>query len=312
VSTRNLFYMKKIIKYFCVVTVLLLSLSLSSNTPKEDSGIRYSSSWIGNSLGGAKGNWMQNMIIRFEVAPDGTCYTWSHWDESGKRFGVYKDGNVIGNEEKKGINSLKTTDRKGREWEIEVAYFDKKYGGFGEYEFVPVRIMCNGRTIRLPGLNMPTALSVDNDGLLMVADSWTGPRQQILFYDVEDLDNPKLMREFGDYGGISSGIPGEVKLTKFYGIRGIGMDAGRNIYVAMSEQGSIIRKLSPEGEMIWELRDDLFCDVLSVDPSSDGKTIFGIQEAYKLDYSKPAGQEAELVSYSLDRTKYPEDPRGLI
>lgn len=80
----------------------------------------------------------------------------------------------------------------------------------------------------------------------------------------------------------------------------------------MSEQGSIIRKLSPEGEMIWELRDDLFCDVLSVDPSSDGKTIFGIQEEYKLDYSKPAGQEAELVSYSLDRTKYPEDPRGLI
>lgn len=307
----NLLYMRNKIKFLLIGAAMLIYASLFGINIKDE-GIRYTSSWIGNTYGGAKGQWMQNMIIHFEVALDGTCYTWSHWDEGGKRFGVYKDGKVVGNKEKEGINSLKTTDRKGREWEIEVAYLDKKYGGFGEFEFVPIRIMCNGQSVRLPGLNMPTALSMDADGLLMVADSWTGPRQQILFYDVDDLEHPKLKREFGDYGGISSGIPGEVTPTKFYGIRGIGMDAERNIYVAISEQGSIIRKFSPNGELLWELRDDMFCDLLSVDPTSDGKTIFGIQEEYQIDYSKPAGQEAKMISYSLDRKQYPEDPRGLI
>ena len=30
------------------------------------------------------------------VQPDGTLDTWSHWDEGGKKFGAYKDGDVIG------------------------------------------------------------------------------------------------------------------------------------------------------------------------------------------------------------------------
>ena len=32
---------------------------------------------------------------------------------------------------------------------------------------------------------------------------------------------------------------------------------------------------------------------------------------YKMDYSRPVGKEATWVCYSLDRHKYPEDPRGL-
>ena len=30
-----------------------------------------------------------------------------------------------------------------------------------------------------------------------------------------------------------------------------------------------------------------------------------------MDYARPAGQEARWVGYSLDRVKYPNDPRGL-
>ena len=54
------------------------------------------------------------------------------------------------------------------------------------------------------------ALALANDGQLMMADSQTGPRQQVLFYDITDPKQPKLTRAFGDYGGIASGKPGEV------------------------------------------------------------------------------------------------------
>jgi hypothetical protein len=120
-----------------------------------------------------------------------------------------------------------------------------------------------------------------------------------------------LTRAFGEYGGIASGTPGEVTPTKFWGIRGIGMDSAGNIYVAMSEMGSCLRKFSPEGKLLWELRGDFFVDVACADPRTDALDVWGIQEHYRMDYAKPPGQESTLVGYSLDRHKYPNDPRGL-
>ncbi len=99
--------------------------------------------------------------------------------------------------------------------------------------------------------------------------------------------------------------------TKFWGIRGLGMDAAGNLYVAMSEMGSCLRKFTPEGKLVWELRGDFFVDVVSADPITDADDIWGIQEHYKMDYTQPPGKEAKLVGYSLDRHKYPNDPRGL-
>ena len=54
------------------------------------------------------------------------------------------------------------------------------------------------------------ALALANDGQLMVADSGTGPRQQMLFYDITDSAKPKLTRAFGERGGVASGIAGTV------------------------------------------------------------------------------------------------------
>jgi hypothetical protein len=132
-----------------------------------------------------------------------------------------------------------------------------------------------------------------------------------LFYDVSDSKKPKLTRAFGDYGGIGSGKPGEVTPTKFWGIRGVGMDAAGNIYVAMSEVGSCLRKFSPEGKLLWELRGDFFVDVVSADPTTDALDVWGVQEHFRMDWSKPPGSEAKLVGYSLNRHQYPNDPRGL-
>jgi hypothetical protein len=59
------------------------------------------------------------------------------------------------------------------------------------------------------------------------------------------------------------------------------------------------------------LRADFFVDVVSPDPTTDAQDVWGIQEHYKMDYAQPPGKEAKLVGYSLDRHKYPNDPRGL-
>ena len=264
-------------------------------------------SWLGNSLSGADGQWVQNFFIHANARPDGSVVTWSHWDEGGKRFGVYKDGRVIGNEDAH-ANSLETKDSRGRTWKILVTYTDPKHD---EFDFKPRGITLDGEPVAFPGLSEPTALALANDGSLMVADSGTGPRQQVLFYDVADPKAPRLARTFGDLGGIGSGTPGVVTPTKFWGIRGVGMDREGALYVAMSEMGTVLRKFTPEGKLAWEVFGHCFVDVACADPASDGDDVWGVQEHYKMDYARPAGREASWVGYSLDRHKYPNDPRGL-
>lgn len=78
-------------------------------------------SWLGNTFSGANGQWVQNFFIHMKTRPDSTCVTWSHWDEGGHRFGQYKDGKLVGNQEA-GANSLLAIDKRGRKWELLVDY----------------------------------------------------------------------------------------------------------------------------------------------------------------------------------------------
>jgi hypothetical protein len=283
-------------------------MSLASESPLPINALNYTVSWVGNSFSGASNKWVQNFFIHTQVQPDGTVNTWSHWDEGGHRFGVYRDGDVIGNQDVK-ANSLETHDKQGRLWKLNVEYVDPK---FNEWEFIPKGITCDGQSVVFPDLEQPTALAMANDGSLLVADSGTSSRQQVLFYDLSDIKHPKLTKAFGDRGGIASGKPGEVTPTKFWGIRGLGMDAEGNLYVAMSEMGSVLRKFTPEGKLAWELQGLFFCDVACADPTTDGRDVWAIQEHFKMDWSKPTGQEAKWVGYSLDRHAHPNDPRGLM
>jgi len=268
----------------------------------------YRTSWLGNSFSGASNRWVQNFFINAQVQPDGTVNTWSHWDEGGHRFGVYKDGDVVGNEDVK-ANSLEVTDKAGHRWKLVVTYVDPRHQ---EWDFLPKGIQCDGQDVTFPELFQPTALALANDGQLMVADSLTGPRQQVLFYDVADPEHPRLTRAFGERGGIGAGTPGKVTPTKFWGIRGLGMDAAGNLYVAMSEMGTVLRKFSPEGKLLWELYGLCFVDLACADPTTDGRDVWGIQEHYVMDYTKPVSREAKWTGYSLDRRRYPRDPRGLM
>lgn len=275
---------------------------------REESDLQYRLTWVGNSFGGGRLGWVQNFIIHMGVKPDGTVYTWSHWDEAGRRFGLYKDGQVIGNQDQQ-ANSLRAVDRAGRRWELVVRYVDPNHN---EWDFVPERVTCDGRAVQFPELHHPTALAVANDGTLMVADSGTGPRQQVLFYDVSDPDRPRLVRALGERGGIRAGVPGQVTPTKFWGIRGLGMDAAGNVYVGMSEMGTVIRSLDPSGKLNWEVQGLFFCDVACADPADDAATVWGVQERFAMDWSdRPAGEHARWTHYTLDRNRYPNDPRGL-
>ena len=265
-------------------------------------------SWIGNSFSGADDHWVQDFFIHMNVRPDGTAVTWSHWDEGGHKFGQYKDGEFVRDADV-GANSLRVTDKRGRKWELLVNYLDPEHT---EYDFTPQEIQCDGRKVSFPELRVPTALALANDGTLMIADSGDGPRQQVLFYDVSDPSKPKLVREFGQRGGIGSGVPGVVTPLKFWGIRGIGMDAQNNIYVAQSEMGTVLRKFTPQGKLVWQIYGLFFVDLARPDPSTDGADVWGIQEHFRMDYSQPPGEQANWVGYSLDRHKYPNDPRGLM
>lgn len=268
----------------------------------------YYVTWVGNSFSGASNRWVQNFFIHTKVQPDGTVNTWSHWDEGGKKFGAYKDGDVIGNTNVN-PNSLETRDQLGRLWKLEVNYTDPKHQ---EWEFVPKGITCDGQPVTFPELGQPMALALANDGSLMVADSGIGSRQQVLFYDVADMKQPKLVKAFGERGGIAAGTPGEITPTKLWGIRGFGMDAAGNLYVAMSEQGSVLRSFTPDGKLRWELHGEFFCDVATADPADDAATVWGIQERYAMDWSQPPGRDSKWVGYTLHRHRYPNDPRGLM
>ena len=59
--------------------------------------LNYKVSWIGNTFGKENsGKWVQNNIADLYVAPDGTCYTNSNWDEGHHEGGIYKNGDYIG------------------------------------------------------------------------------------------------------------------------------------------------------------------------------------------------------------------------
>ncbi|MGZ0147797.1 hypothetical protein ACXJJ3_12075 [Kribbella sp. WER1] len=164
-----------------------------------------------------------------------------------------------------------------------------------------------GGTINGPAATwIPTSLAVDRDGSLLVGDN--GPRRQVHTYSTPST-TPRLTRSLGTSGGIGSGTPGVVTPDKLWGIAGIGGDAAGNVYVAMSEFGSWLRKYDPNGNLVWELMGAEFVTTADFDPASDGKDIYSQQNHYRMDYTKPPGSNAAFVGHSLDSVRYPQDAR---
>jgi hypothetical protein len=75
--------------------VLLVLQGIWPGAVLAQSQLTYTTSWIGNTFGFGDGKWMQLDIQSITVAPNGTVYTNSPWDESGSEIAAYQSGNKL-------------------------------------------------------------------------------------------------------------------------------------------------------------------------------------------------------------------------
>jgi hypothetical protein len=369
---------------FCSGVAVIGTLWLLPLSSASAQDLLHETSWIGNSFGGADNKWVQNYVDEIEVSPDGTVYTASEWDESGRCSGIYKNGDVNSDllkqydgkgghkawgwgtagqsvaidgtyiylvntegellrfrrDDRKyvdqitvgkavGMTASDTTlcivrdngdiqmrsldelsavrtfnvahardavfDRKGSLWIVagtQILHYDT--GG----NTLPEKIVDAGK---------PTSLSVDNRGRLVVCDN--GPRSQVLFYDI--AGSPRMTGSFGVQGGIAAGKPGHVKAQKLFHLAGAATDAAGNLFVALSGgawDGTILRKFTHDGNLVWEMNGLHFLDTAVVDPASDGIHVYAGEELYVMDYTRPSGKQATLRGYTYDPSTQ-DDPR---
>jgi len=167
------------------------------------------------------------------------------------------------------------------------------------------------QSITLPAGSRLGSFCIDGAGRLLIGD--VGRNECVLIYK-DITSQPKLDGTFGVKGGIYSGTPGALAPLKFHQVRGIGVDATGAIYIANTQYrtngpGVWLEKYSPAGELQWRRHCVVFTDSGAVDPSSDGKSIYGMTERYDVDLGKPPGEEATLAAYTANFHKYPHDPR---
>lgn len=170
----------------------------------------------------------------------------------------------------------------------------------------------DGKT--LPALAVPegvdaSAFCFAPAGRVLVFDDTAA--QQIRIY-VASGGALKENGTFGQRGGIYSGTPGTPGDGKFNHLTAIGCDAKGNVYAAHDGQsgggGTVLESYSAQGKLNWRLHGLTFVDMADVDPGSD-TDVFTKEEHFHMDYSQPAGREWSYAGYTLQRFRYPDDPR---
>lgn len=176
-------------------------------------------------------------------------------------------------------------------------------------------VSCTTAGAPLPGriddLDDPSALAIDAQGRLLVAEN--GRDQQIRIYDVGGTASatPKLVGTFGVKGGVFAEPVGAMGADRFYGITALACDPAGNLYVNCNGwdwSGSDLRCFGVDGMLKWQLQGLFFVDCVDADPV-DETQVFGVQERLEVDYDAPAGKGWRHVDYTLDPFRYPEDPR---
>ncbi len=174
-------------------------------------------------------------------------------------------------------------------------------------------------------LEKPTAISFDavDRSMLIVCDD--GQDRQVKFYDVSNPAKPKLVKTFGEKGGLFSktlvdGKPlpdGAEYPTRFFGLHGAGTDLKGNLYVSLGFNGSPIgtltlRAFDPAGKMTWELISLAFVDTFGFDVDTDGKRIYTRTSILEVDPdSKDPSMNWKRIATTVDDQRYSEeeDPR---
>lgn len=166
-----------------------------------------------------------------------------------------------------------------------------------------------GRTI--PGIVDGAAIAAVPDRLY-VADG--GPSQQIVIFG-SDL---KEVGRIGVAGGVFAEPRGELGEGRFGGISALAVDPQNgNLIVAENGgpspfglgHGLFLSAYTPEGKRLWQVQSLEFLDRGSVDPA-DETAIITKDTIYRVDLplTEP-GPVARPVATTLDRFRFPQDPR---
>ncbi len=211
-------------------------------------------------------------------------------------------------------------------WDIEKPgriFMDTKGNLWVIQKSEPAQVICfspdgkrKDQKIVLPAEVKPGDICISKDDDLYITD--TGINQQILIY-TDILRSPKLKDTFGKKGGIYA-TRGKFSDLTFNNPVGVGVDGKGNIYVANSASSAIeagggggstvLESYSSEGKLNWRLFGLHFIDCADIDPNSpDEIDVYTKEEHFVMDYSKPIGKQWDYKGYTVDKFKYPEDPR---
>lgn len=168
------------------------------------------------------------------------------------------------------------------------------------------------KAINLPDGSLLGDFCIDKNDRILIGD--VGPRERVLIYTNINT-SPALTSTFGALGGIHSGISGRNAPLKFQQIRGIGTDDAGNIYIGNTQGttgggGIILESYNlTTSALNWSKYCVVFVDAMGIDDATDGLDIYGMTEHFTVDYTKPVGQEATYAAYTINKYKYPHDPR---
>ena len=164
----------------------------------------------------------------------------------------------------------------------------------------------------ITGMADPAALCLDNHGRLLVADD--GPGQQVRLYDVHGL-RPRFVGTLGISGGILGGTGPQIGRDgplRFNHLTGVGCDSLGNVYVASNGSvaggGTVLESYAPSGKRLWRLLGLEFIDCAEPDLASPSD-VYTKEEHFVMDYARPAGQQWTYRGYTVNRFRYPDDPR---
>jgi hypothetical protein len=116
-------------------------------------------------------------------------------------------------------------------------------------------------------------------------------------------------------GGLRAGTGAErgtVGDLRFQRIRGVGCDDAGNVFVCyVGDAGMCQTRLesyTPAGGLRWRLEGTSFLDQVDDDPAATGD-LFSTFNRYRVDRAKPASSDWEWVASTVDRGRFPDDPR---
>jgi hypothetical protein len=162
---------------------------------------------------------------------------------------------------------------------------------------------------RISGIEKASAVAATEDRL-WIADN--GPAQQIHVFDL-DLNSVEYI---GVKGGVYADTRGALGPLRFNGITALGIDPAGNLIVAENARGPhafgfglTLSAYSPENERLWSCYSYEFVTRGDIDPTNE-TDIYSRDRIYRRKNSIPrTGPAAEPVAITLDRFRYPNDPR---